>query len=167
MQIAKCSCITLKGASCKNKAKFGSDKCTTHLKKCPPIMERDTNKFSGVILRKNEPKRYTDKIEFNVIALREMQQKRVMSNTGVKSYKNSCKLSIGSYNCPECNQHVNKLECAHIGAKIIVGIRKIVTEHGERLNWDTFELFVLVKDMEDKSWLTICCTVCNKNFEED
>jgi hypothetical protein len=165
--MSKCTGTTLKGTPCKNKAKTGFDKCTAHLNYCPLITEGVTNKFSGSILRENEGKRSIDKVEFNVRALREEQQKRIMNFPGVKRFKNSCKLSNGLYNCPICNKHSKKLDCAHNGTKIINGIRKIVMENGERLNWDTFELFKLVKDIEDKSYITICCSACNKNLEED
>tara|TARA_B100001287_G_scaffold84774_1_gene70826 strand:+ start:2081 stop:2581 length:501 start_codon:yes stop_codon:yes gene_type:complete len=163
-----CNCITQKGIQCTRNAKPGFDRCGQHLKNyCPLIMEGDTNKFSGRRLREHEAKRSIDKVEFNVKALREMQQKRIMEHPGVKSFKNKRKLSNGLYNCPVCNQHVKKLDCAHVGYKIMVGIRKIVTENGKKLNWDTFEMFELVKNLEDESIIEICCATCNKNLEEN
>jgi len=166
LKMPTCSCKTGKGVLCKRNAKPGFDRCGQHLKKyCPLIMEGDTNKFSGRMLREHESKRSIDKVEFNVKALREMQQKRIMGYPGVKSFKNECKLSNGLYNCRSCNQHVKKLDCAHVGDKIMVGIRKIVTENGEKLNWDTFEMFGLVKNLEDGSSIVICCSKCNKSLE--
>ena len=123
------------------------------------------NQFSGKILRQDEKKRFTDRVEFTVTALREQQQKRLESNFEIKNYKNRYKLSSGGHKCPACDKTVRFLEAAHVGRRIMDEIRKIVDEHGERLHWDTFALFEIVKNSEDRSWITICCPACNKKLE--
>lgn len=160
-----CICITQNGSQCTRLAVMGN-KCTQHNKNhCPPVMNDNVAEFSGSILRINENKSFINKVEFNVRTLREMQQKRLMTFPGVKSYKNKFRLTIGGYKCPKCNLEKENLTCAHVGVKIKDGIRKIVIDNGEKLNWDTFELFELVKDLEDKSTITICCAMCNKSLE--
>jgi len=163
--MSNCICITKNGYQCSRPAVIG-DKCTQHNRNyCPPVINDNVAEFSGSILRINENKSFIDKLEFTVFVLREAQQKRLMEYPGVRSYKNKFRLTSGGYKCPKCNLEKEKLTCAHIGVKIKDGIRKIAIENGEKLNWDTRELFELVKDLEDKSTITICCATCNKSLE--
>ena len=164
------TCCALKGNGevCGNNLRDTCLKyCGTHKNYIEFEINQETGEFQGEFVRRGgEKKAYTNVVEFNIKALREMQQKRTMEFSPVKIFKRMCKKGK-FYICPRCKQSkTSPLQNAHVGKQIIVAIREIVNEHGERLNWNTFELFKLVQEVEDKSQYVICCSKCNTLLEE-
>ena len=71
------------------------------------------------------------------------------------------------YKCPICNEICErKLE---VHCEYFIDIRKIVLEHGERLNWNTFEMFQLIveEDREHNNGpMQICYLECCEEMRE-
>ena len=98
-------------------------------------------------------------------ALREMQQKRLMNNPIIKSFKKKCKIAPNNYLCPLCKTKNNDhLEASHIGEPIIKKINNIVDMYIDTL--DFYELYKKVIEQEDISLITVACKKCNKNLED-
>ena len=97
-------------------------------------------------------------------ALREMQQKRLMNSSLIKSLKKQCKQSNGMYRCPICKKKDNDiLQASHIGEPIIKNINNIIDTYIDIL--DFYELYKKVIEEENNSLITIACRKCNKELE--
>ena len=113
----------------------------------------------------------TEKIEFNIDSLESMREMRTAEIPEVVAFIDSRRrpggrLQLGErYNCPVCKKICKtKLE---VYCEYVIDIRKIVLEHGERLNWNTFEMFQLIIEEDRERNLRICCPKCCKEIREN
>jgi len=115
-----------------------------------------------------------DERETMYTALRELQQKRVMNDTGIKETKKKCIVYENGekmYLCKNCDNTFKTPAClhaAHIGITMSKKINEILDLHAKTqpTNLNLFELDKAVIEIEKESNIVIVCRKCNKLFED-